>query len=111
MSQLLLEHYKCNIPRMIIFLKTYSEEMLDAHIRTTEVLTRDKLTRFYFSYLLYAIYYSITAYLRLGKKLSFLPLDDVNPRPVPSRWGLLEDSPYRAIGVVYLSCDWPRPHT
>jgi hypothetical protein len=61
--------------------------------------------------LLSIIYYSVTTRLREGKKLSFLPSGDVNPGPVPLRQGLHENRPYRAVGAVHLSCDWPRPHT
>jgi hypothetical protein len=46
-----------------------------------------------------------------GKKVSFLPLGDVNLRPVPSMRGLLEDSPYRVVWVVCPSCDELRPCT
>jgi hypothetical protein len=35
-----------------------------------------------------------------GKKVSILLLGDVNPGPVTSRRGLLEDNPYRAVGAV-----------
>jgi hypothetical protein len=80
---------------------------LDAHMRTIVVLTDGKLARFYFQHFLYAFYYYVTMHLRQGKKVSFLPPGDVNPRPVPSRRGLLEDSPYRVVGVACLSCDWP----
>jgi hypothetical protein len=48
--------------------------------------------------LLYAIYHSVTTHLRQDKKVSFLQLSDVNPEPIPSKRGLLEDSPYRAVG-------------
>jgi hypothetical protein len=68
---------------------------LDAHIRTIVVLTSGKLTGIYFPHLL-----SITMHQRQGKKVSILPPSDVNPRPVPSRRGLLEDSPYRAVGAT-----------
>jgi hypothetical protein len=68
---------------------------LDAHIGTIVVLTGGKLTGIYFSHLL-----SITTHRWQGKKVSILPLGDVNPRPVSSRWGLLEDSPYRAVGAA-----------
>jgi hypothetical protein len=84
---------------------------LDAHIKTIVVLTGGKLTRFYFLPLLYVIYYSAMTHLRQGKKVSIFPLGDANPRPVPSRRGLLEDSPNHVVGVACLSCDWPRPHT
>jgi hypothetical protein len=36
-----------------------------------------------------------------------LTVGDVNPGPVPSRRGLLEDSQYCEIWTVCLSCDWP----
>jgi hypothetical protein len=65
---------------------------VDAHIRTIIVLTGAKLTGFYFLHLLYAIYYFVMTHLQKGKKVSFLPLGDVNPGLVPSRQGLLEDS-------------------
>jgi hypothetical protein len=78
---------------------------LDAHIRTIVVLTGGKLTGFYFLHLLYAIYYSVTMHLRKGKKVSFLPLDDVNLGPVPSIRALLEDRTYCEVGVACLSCD------
>jgi hypothetical protein len=35
----------------------------------------------------------VTTHLRQGKKVSVLPPGDVNPRPIASRRGLLEDSP------------------
>jgi hypothetical protein len=78
---------------------------LEAHIRTIVVLTGGKLTEIYFLYLLYAIYYSIATHLRQDKKVSILPPGDVNPGVVPSRRGLLEDNPYRAVGATCLSCD------
>jgi hypothetical protein len=62
-------------------------------------------------HLLYAPYYSVTTHLCKSKKVSILPLGDVNLRPVPSRRGLLEDSLYHAVGVACLSYDWPRLRT
>jgi hypothetical protein len=79
---------------------------VDAHLRTIVVLTGSKLTGFYFSHLLYAFYYSIMMHLHKGKNVSIILLGDVNPGPVPSRRGLLEDSLYHVVGAVYLSCDW-----
>jgi hypothetical protein len=78
---------------------------LDAHIRTIVVLTGGKLIEFYFLPLFYTTYYSITTHLRQGKKVSILPLGDVNPGSVPSRQDLLEDSPYHAVGLARLLCD------
>jgi hypothetical protein len=49
--------------------------------------------------------FSITTHLRQGKKISILPPGDVNPGPIPSRRGLLEDVLYRAEGATCPSCD------
>jgi hypothetical protein len=68
---------------------------LHAHIRTIVILMGDKLTGIYFLYLLY-----VTMHRRHGKKVSILPPGDVNPGPVPSRWGLLEDNLYRVVGAT-----------
>jgi hypothetical protein len=68
---------------------------LDAHIRTIVVLTGGKLTGIYFLHLL-----SVTTHRRQGKKVSILSLGDVNSRPLPSRQGLLENSPYRIVGAA-----------
>jgi hypothetical protein len=67
------------------FQKSTVRKRLDAHIRTIVVLTGGKLTEIYFLHLLYAVYFSIVAHRRIGKKLSFLPRGDVNPGPVSSR--------------------------
>jgi hypothetical protein len=68
---------------------------LDAHTRTIVVLIGDKLTGIYFLQLL-----SVTTHQRQCKKVSILSSGDVNPGPVPSRRGMLEDSPYRAVGAA-----------
>jgi hypothetical protein len=68
---------------------------LDAHTRTIVILTGGELIGIYFSHLL-----SVTTHGRQGKKVSILLPGDVNPRPVPSRRGLLEDDPYRAVGAA-----------
>jgi hypothetical protein len=82
---MVLEHYGYNTLRTILFSKTAVRIRLDAHIRTIIVLTSGKLTRFYFLYLLYAIYYYVTTHLQQGKKVCILPSGDVNLGPVPSR--------------------------
>jgi hypothetical protein len=64
MSQLVSEHYGCNISHMTLFLKTTVRICLDAHISTIVVLLGGKLTGFYFLYLLYAIYYYVVTHLR-----------------------------------------------
>jgi hypothetical protein len=68
---------------------------LDAHIRTIVVLTGGKLIGIYFPHLL-----SVTMHRRQGKKVSILPRGDVNLGPISSRRGLLEDSPYHAVGAT-----------
>jgi hypothetical protein len=78
---------------------------LDAQIRTIVVLTGSKLIGFCFLHLLDVIYYFVTTLLQKGKKVSFLLPSDVNTRPIPSRRGLLENSPYCTVGVACLSCD------
>jgi hypothetical protein len=104
-SQLVSEHYGYNTSRTVLFLETAVRIRLEAHIRTIVVLTGGKLTGIYFLHLLYASYYFITTHLQKGKKLSILPSGDVNPIPIPSRRGLLEDNLYRAVGVACPSCD------
>jgi hypothetical protein len=78
---------------------------LDAHIRTIVVLTGSNVIGIYFLPLLYVIYYSVTTHLCQGKKVTILPSGDVNPGPIPSRRGLLKDSPYSVVRVECLSCD------
>jgi hypothetical protein len=80
--------------------KSMVRKHIDDHIKTIVVLTGGKLTGFYFLHLLSAIYYSVMMHLWKGKKISFLLPGDVNSELIPSRWGLLEDNPYRAVGVV-----------
>jgi hypothetical protein len=68
---------------------------LYAYIRTIVVLTYGKLTWIYFPHLLF-----VTMHRRQGKKVSILLPGDVNPWPVPSRRGLLDDSPYHVVGAA-----------
>jgi hypothetical protein len=56
---------------------------------------RDLFFVFTFSNLLF-----VTTHLHQGKEVSFLPPDDVNPEPIPSRRGLFEYSPYHAVGAT-----------
>jgi hypothetical protein len=89
---------------MILFLKTAVRIRLNVHIRTIVVLICGKLTRIYFlSYLLQ--FTSVTTHRRKGKKVNIISSGDVNPGPVLSRQGLLEDSLCRVVGVARLSCD------
>jgi hypothetical protein len=104
-------HYMYNTSCTILFSKATVRIRLDTHIRTIVVLTYGKLKGIYFVPLLHAIYISVMTHQRWGKKVSILSLGDVNSRLVLSRWGLLEDSPYRVVGATCLLCDWPRLHT
>jgi hypothetical protein len=69
---------------------------LDAHIRTIVVLIGGKLT-------VILLFYNDAP--TQGNKVCLFPRGDVNTGPVPSRLGLLEDSPYHAVGVACLLCD------
>jgi hypothetical protein len=111
MSQLVSEPYGYNTSCMIQFSKTVVRIRLDTHIKTIVVLTGGKLIGNYFLYLLFAIYFSLMMHRQKGKKLSIISPGDVNPGPIPSRRGLLEDNPYLTVGAACLSCDWPRPRT
>jgi hypothetical protein len=104
-SQLISEHYRYNTSRTVLFSKTVVRKQLDAHIRTIVVLTGGKLSGIYFMHLLYAIYFSVMMHQQKDKEVSFFPLGDVNPGPVPSRRGLLKDSTYHVVWAAYLSCD------
>jgi hypothetical protein len=81
-------HYGYNTLRTVLFPKTVVRIHLDAHIRTIVVLIGGKLTGIYF------------LQRRTYAKVSILPLGDVNPRPVLSRWDLLEDSLYHMVGAT-----------
>jgi hypothetical protein len=90
-----------------IFLKTIrlrGRIRVYAHIRAIVAVTGGKLTTFNFPCLLSVNYCFVMTHLRSGKKVSYLSSGHVNPGPVPSRRGLLEDSLYRAIWVACLSC-------
>jgi hypothetical protein len=76
-------------------------------IRTIVVLTGDSANSILLSTFTFEAYYSVMMLLRPGKKVSNLSSGDVNLGPVPSRCGLLEECPYRAIWTACLSCDWP----
>jgi hypothetical protein len=70
---------------MVLFLKTYGEDMLRCTFKEYSSLNmwqanRDLLLTFTLCNLL-----SVTMHLRQGKKVSLLPPGDVNPEPIPSR--------------------------
>jgi ABC-type arginine transport system permease subunit len=80
-SQLVLEYYGCNTSRTVVFWKIDGEEILRYPYKNYSSLNRWQANWV----LLYVIYYSVTTHLRQGKKVSFLPLDDVNFGPIPLR--------------------------
>jgi hypothetical protein len=87
--------YEYNTLLTALFSKTYGEDTLRCPYKTIVVLTDGKVIGIYFPHLL-----SVMMHRRQGKKVSILPLGDVNPGPVSSRRGLLEDSPYCAVGAT-----------
>jgi hypothetical protein len=104
-SQLVSEPYEYNTSLMAIFSKNYGDDMLqcpykDYSSHDRSQANKDLLSVFTFGNLMFA-----TTHLRQGKKVSILPSGDVNLGHVPSRRGLLEDNPYRAVGAAFPSCD------
>jgi hypothetical protein len=96
MSQVVSRPYEYNTTLIAIFLKTYGEDMLQCPYKDYSSLDRWQANMD----LLFAIYFFVMTHLRQGKKVSILPSGDINPGPVASRRGLLEDSPYSAVGAV-----------
>jgi hypothetical protein len=90
---------------MVLFSKTYGEDTLRRPYKNYSSLNRWQANRDLLSIFTLCNLLSITTHLRQVKKVSILLLGDVNPRPVPSRRGLVEDSPYRAVGAACPSCD------
>jgi hypothetical protein len=72
-----------------------SEDTLRCPYKDYSSLNRDLLSAFTFYNLLF-----VMTHLRQGKEVSILSPGDVNPGPIPSRRGLLEDSPYRAVRAI-----------
>jgi hypothetical protein len=70
---------------MAIFLKTYGEDMLQCSYKDYSSLNRWQANRD----LLSAIYFFVTTHQCQAKEVSILSLGDVNPGPVPLRWGCL----------------------
>jgi hypothetical protein len=82
---------------MAIFSKTYGEDTLRCPYKDYSHLNRWQANRVLLSALLSTNSFSVMTHLCQGKKVRILPPGDVNPRPVPSRRGLLEDSSYHAV--------------
>jgi hypothetical protein len=89
-----------NTSRTVLFLETYDEDTLIHPYKEYSSLNRCHTNRDLLStFILYNLF-SVTIHLRQGKKVSILLPGDVNPGPVLSRRGLLENSPYRAVGAA-----------
>jgi hypothetical protein len=96
MSELVSEHYGCNISCTVVFSKTYGEDTLKFPYKDYNSLNMWQANRD----LLSTIYFFVMTHQRKGKKVSILPPGDVNPGHIPSRRGLLKDSPYHMVGVA-----------
>jgi hypothetical protein len=83
-------HYGYNTSHTVLFLNTYGEDTLRCPYKDYSSLNRWQANRDLLS---------IMTHQRQGNKVSILPPGDVNPGPVPSRRGLLVDSPYCAVGA------------
>jgi hypothetical protein len=99
------EHYRYNTSRTVLFLKTYGEDMLRGPCKDYSSCNMWQANRdLLFAFTLHNLL-SIMTHLRQGKKVSILPPGDVNPGSVPSRYGFLENIPYRVVGATCLLCD------
>jgi hypothetical protein len=76
--------YEYNTTLTAIFLKTYDQDTLQCPYKDYSILDRWQANRDLLS---------VTMHLCQGKKVSLLPSGDVNPGPVPSRWGCLSTVP------------------
>jgi hypothetical protein len=66
---------------MVLFSKIYGEDMFKCPYKEYSSLDRWQANMD----LLSAIYFPVMMHLQQGKKVSILPLGDVNPGPIPSR--------------------------
>jgi hypothetical protein len=94
------EPYECNTLLTATFSKTYSEDTHQCSYKDYRTLNRWKANRDLLSVFTYCNLLFVMTHLRQGKKVSILLSGDVNPRPISSRRGLLEDSPYHAAGAA-----------
>jgi hypothetical protein len=100
MSQLVSEHYRYNTSCTVLFSKTYGDDTLRCPYKDYSSLNRWQANRDLLSTFTLCNLLSVMTHLWQGKKVSILPPSDVNPGPVPSRWDLLEYSPYHVVGVA-----------
>jgi hypothetical protein len=91
MSEQVLENCGYKTSRTVIFSKTYGEDTLRCPYKEYSSLNRWQANMDLLS---------ITTHLRKGMKVTILPPGDVNLRPIPSRRGLFEDSPYSVVGAA-----------
>jgi hypothetical protein len=85
MSQLVSELYEYNMTLTAIFLKTYSEDVLQYSYKDYSSLDRWQANRDLFSVFTFCNLLSVTMHLCQGKKVIILPSGDVNHGPVASR--------------------------
>jgi hypothetical protein len=85
MSQLISEPYEYNTTLMAIFLKTYSEDMLQCPYKDYSSLDRWQANRDLLSVFTFCNLLSVTTHLRQGKKVSIHVPGDVDSGPVASR--------------------------
>jgi hypothetical protein len=100
MSQLVSEPYEYNTSLTAIFSKTYGEDMLQCPHKDYSSLDRWQANMDLFSVFTFFNLLFVMTHICQGKKVSIISPSDVNPGPVPSRQGLLEDIPYRAVGAA-----------
>jgi hypothetical protein len=93
MSQLVLEPYEYNTTLTAIFSKTYGEDTLQCPYKDYSSLDRWQANRVLLSIFTFCHLFSVTTYLRQGKKVSILVPGDVNSGPIASRRGLLDAGP------------------
>jgi hypothetical protein len=88
-----LEPYEYKTTLMAIFLKTYSEDMLQCPYKNYSSLDRWQTNRDLLYVFTFCKLLSLTTHLRQGKKVSILMSGDVDSVPIASRRGLLEAVP------------------
>jgi hypothetical protein len=87
--------YEYNTSLTAIFLKTYSEDTLQCSYKDYSSLNRWQAKRDLLSIFTLCNLLFVMMHLHQDKKVSLLPLSDVNPEPIPSRWGCLRTVPIR----------------
>jgi hypothetical protein len=74
-----------NTSHTILFLKNYGEDTLRCPYKDYSSLNMWQANRDLFFAFTFCNLLLVMTHLRQGKKVSILPLGDVNPGPIPSR--------------------------